>query len=633
MNSSLPPYTAPDLDFDPNNTHAMFKSLCEARKSALKNPLRCGSQFSLPLKIPKQNPAPGARGIPFLGANVPTTESGTAQVLLELHDILQPGIGDFSQVWRAVPVLNESGTAGCVLASRLSEDPAVTVLLLERGDARTGWATRVPLMSTNFMSDESAAYRWPAALPVGDARTLSLVTGKGLGGGSAINSMQYTRGFPKEFDLWSESGRRGWSYAEVEPYFKRSEKFVNGEGEHHGTKGNRAFKRFSSACTALGLPFSKDINDPSNPTTLQRSSTFTAFLPKELVDKRRSHLHICTGAAVSALDIELDSDGQQSIHGVVFQANEPGSKLLRARAKREVIMCAGAIATPQILLQSGIGPRENVQKPLKKELSGVGQNLQDHMAIGIMYSVPTDQSLHIVQSSRLRAMLELFRYIAFGDGLFLSPVTQLSILVDSTVIDERGHIIRQDGTKLDRLPDLELMPIHFNYSDPPIPIEAGVFTLKVGLMRPQSRGSVTVASSGSLERPACDLAFLSNPADYIVMRKGIKLAKRIGEKMRELGAPLKDLYMPDSETDSDLDAFVQKSVRTTYHYGCTCRMAPEQEAGVVDDELKVHGIRKLRIADCSIIPEMMSTHLQAPAVMIAEKCADMIKLEHSIGMI
>ncbi|KAJ6462374.1 hypothetical protein C8R47DRAFT_1202209 [Mycena vitilis] len=104
MNSSLPPYTAPDLDFDPNNTHAMFKSLCEARKSALKNPLRCGSQFSLPLEIPAQNPAPGARGIPFLGANVPTTESGTAQVLLELHDVLQPGIGDFSQVWRAVPV-------------------------------------------------------------------------------------------------------------------------------------------------------------------------------------------------------------------------------------------------------------------------------------------------------------------------------------------------------------------------------------------------------------------------------------------------------------------------------------------------------------------------------------------------
>jgi choline dehydrogenase len=282
------------------------------------------------------------------------------------------------------------------------------------------------------------------------------------------------------------------------------------------------------------------------------------------------------------------------------------------------------------------------------ELSGVGQNLvclflviapipisdillsqQDHLAMGIMYSVPTDHSLHIVQASRLRAIVELFRYLAFGEGLFLSPVTQLSILVDSSLIDDSGHIVPRADTAPARLPDLELMPIHFNYSDPPIPIEAGVFSLKVGLMRPRSRGTVRLASDDPLQRPACDLAFLTDPADLAVMRKGIKLAKRIGEKMRELGTELKDLYMPESEADADLDAFVRKTVRTTYHYGCTARMAPKSEGGVVDDELRVHGIQKLRIADCSIIPEMMSTHLQAPAVMIAERCADMLNLAHS----
>ncbi|KAJ7750344.1 alcohol oxidase [Mycena metata] len=573
---------------------------------------------------------------------------------------------DFASFDLATPIEYDfivvgGGTAGCVLASRLSEDPAVSVLLLERGDARRGWATRVPLTSTNFMGDPSAAYRWPASQSVGDARSLSFVTGKGLGGGSSINSMQYTRGFPHEYDLWSQNGNHGWSYADIEHYFKKSEHFTNppsrsSPAKHHGTQGEWKVRDMGdlyfstatscvAACTALGLPYSADLNDPAAPFTMcakldctidaqgHRSSTFTAFLPPKLAQERKSHLHICTGAAVTNLDFGVDSSGQQFVKGVAFQTNEVGSKVYRALARKEVILCAGAIATPQILLLSGIGPQDCVKKPLRKHLPGVGHNLQDHMAVGIMYSVPTDQSLHIMQTSRLRAMLELFRYIAFGEGMFLSPVTQLSILVDSTLIDDAGRIIQREGDG-GQLPDLELMPIHFNYSDPPIdiPVDAGVFSLKVALMRPQSRGTVTLASSDPLERPACNLGFLSNPADYAAMRRGIKLAKRIGEKMRELGAPLKDLYMPESETDADLNAFVRKTVRTTYHYGCTCRMAPEDDsdAGVVNGELKVHGIDRLRIADCSVIPEMMSAHLQAPAVMIAEKCADMVKLEHSI---
>ncbi|KAJ7151507.1 GMC oxidoreductase-domain-containing protein [Mycena filopes] len=358
---------------------------------------------------------------------------------------------------------------------------------------------------------------------------------------------------------------------------------------------------------------------------------------RDVAQARKSRLHICTGAVVTGLEFDRADilTGERAVRSVVFQADTPGSKILHAKVRRgsEVILCAGAIATPQILLMSGIGPKETAKPPLIHELRGVGQNLQDHMAVGIMYSVPTEQSLHIMQASRLRAIVELFRYIAFGEGLFLSPVTQLSILVDSSRIDESGHVSPEEGTLKPKLPDLELMPIHFNYSDPPIPTEAGVFSLKVALMRPRSRGSVVLGASASdpLQRPDCDLAFLSDAADYAVLRKGIKLARRIGEKMRgEVGDTMKELYMPESETDADLDVFIRKSVRTTYHYGCTCRMAPELEAGVVDDELKVHGIENLRIADCSIIPEMMSAHLQAPAVMIAEKCADMIKVMHSI---
>ncbi|KAF8961748.1 hypothetical protein BDZ97DRAFT_1905454 [Flammula alnicola] len=479
------------------------------------------------------------------------------------------------------------GTAGCVLANRLSENPSVRVLLLERGNARLGWATRVPLLSTNFMGDENAAYKWPAApgMNLTGNRSLNMVTGKGLGGGSAINSMQYTRGYPLEYNLWSDNGRKGWSFNEVEGYFKKSEKFVSTpERKHHGT---------NDACVSLGVPYTDDINDPNAPLNVcgkfdctidlggRRSSTFSAFLPQALASERKSHLHICTGAAAAT-----GADG----------------KIYHARARREVILCAGPIATPQILLLSGIGPSNKVKKPLKKELPGVGENLQDHLGMGIMYN-----------KSRLRAIVELFRYIAFGEGLFLAPVTQLSILVNSGCIDDSGHIIPSKPTDPIRLPDLELLPIHFNYSDPPIPFEA-----------------VSLASENPLDRPACDLAFLSDPADFAVMRKASSCQEDWGEDAGA-GHDLKDLYMPDSESDADLDAFVSKTARTTYHYGCTCRMAPENDPrpGVVDDELRVHGIQNLRIADSSIIPDMISAHLQAPAVMIAEKCADLIKANPS----
>ncbi|KAG6853877.1 hypothetical protein C0991_000484 [Blastosporella zonata] len=469
------------------------------------------------------------------------------------------------------------GTAGCVLASRLSEDPGVKVLLLERGGARLGWATRVPLISTNFLGDENAAYSWPSA-PVANLSgnpSLTMVTGKGLGGGSGINSMAYTRGYPQDYDLWSDSGRKGWSYKEIEGYFKKSEKFA-------------------------GTP------------------------------ERNSKHHGTNGAAVTSLDIEGD-EHQSYVKGVSFQAATGGDeKIYHARAIREVILCAGAIANPQILLLSGVGARHKVKQPLKTELAGVGESLQDHMSTGIMFNVPKAESLHIVQQSPLRAILEIFRYIAFGEGLFLSPVTQLSILVDSAQIDDSGHVIPTKATDPPRLPDIEIQPIHWNITEPPVPHKEGVLSLIVVLMRPASRGTVSIASEDPLERPACDLGYFTDPADYAVMRKGLKLAKRIGEKMREYGAKMTDLYMPDSESDADLDAFVQKFTRTNYHYASTCRMGPESDfhPGVVGDDLRVHRIPNLRIADCSIIPIMISTHPQAPAVMIAEKCADMIKAAH-----
>ncbi|KAG6846762.1 hypothetical protein H0H93_012060 [Arthromyces matolae] len=252
---------------------------------------------------------------------------------------------------------------------------------------------------------------------------------------------------------------------------------------------------------------------------------------------------------------------------------------------------------------------------------------QDHMATGIVYNVSTSESLHVMEAKPLRAALELFRYVAFGEGLCLPYVTQLSILVNSAQIDDSGHFTPPKSTDTPILPDIEIQPIHWNISDPPVPHKEGALSLMVVIMKPSSRGTVSLASEDPLARPACDLAYYSDPSDLAIMRKGLKLAKRIGDKMRELGAKMTDLYMPESESDIDLDAFVRKFTRTNYHYASTCRMAPEndQYPGVVDPELRVHGFKNLRVADCSIIPIMISTHPQAPAVMIAEKCADMIK--------
>ncbi|KAJ3860346.1 alcohol oxidase [Lentinula novae-zelandiae] len=548
------------------------------------------------------------------------------------------------------------GTAGCVLANRLSENPGTKVLLLERGDARVNWAAHVPLISTNFMGDKSAAYRWPSTPTenLTNHRQLNLVTGKGLGGGSAINSMQYTRGNPMEYNQWSRNGFKGWSYDEIMPYFLKSESYVGqSKSSHHGSDGEwkvRNMNKYyfplaqsaSDACVSLGIPYVDDLNDPeiSSPAcgrfdcTIDqnghRSSTFFAFLPLSVVQERKEHLHICPGAAVIHLDVQQSKEQESLIRGVFFRSDtKPDEKMFYARARKEVILCAGAIGTPHLLLLSGIGPKEQIQRSkgkFQKILPGVGQNLQDHMAIGIMYSVPTAQSLHILQTSKLQSILELLRYVLLGEGLLLAPVTQLCILVESSRIDDTGYIRPHEPNFVEGIPDLEIMPIHFNYSDPPIPISAGAFSLKVGLMRPRSLGSVTLASENPLDRPNCDLGFLTDNRDLVAMRRGIKLAKRIGEKMRELGCNLTDLYMPESESDADLDTFVKKTARTTYHYACTCRMAPENDPrpGVVNDELRVYGVDNLRIADCSIIPDMLSTHLQAPAVMIAEKCADMV---------
>ncbi len=256
---------------------------------------------------------------------------------------------------------------------------------------------------------------------------------------------------------------------------------------------------------------------------------------------------------------------------------------------------------------------------------------QDHLGVSVIYKAPKDDTLHCVENP-LRAAREFMKYIFTGRGLFLSPNPQISLFALSRLMDDESRTNRERDDDFDchlsrNIPDIEIMPIPYNASDWKFELQKneGCVSYLCVVLRPESSGTVRLVSSDPYERPLCDLGTLTKPTDYVTMRKAIRLALAMGRKMREMGYPLRDLHVPDSEGDADLDTFIRHGTRTTYHYSSSCRMAPEAEMGVVDDQLRVHGIEGLRIADCSVFPTIPATHLQAPAVMLAERCAAFLK--------
>lgn len=239
--------------------------------------------------------------------------------------------------------------------------------------------------------------------------------------------------------------------------------------------------------------------------------------------------------------------------------------------------------------------------------------------------------MHNLETSPLLIIKELLRYILQGRGLLLSPNPQIVIFALSRLLDETSqttHIANStDAHSSANIPDLELTSMPYNVFGPNDELGKadGVTTFLCILLKPKSFGALRLTSRDPRDRPACNLGYLTHKDDYTVLRKGTRLLLAIGRKCREQGYPLRDLCVPQSESDHDLDGFIRKRIRTTFHYSCTCRMAPEQEGGVVDDELRVHGIQGLRIADASVFPEMPAAHPQAPVVMVAERCANFIK--------
>ncbi|KAI0828709.1 GMC oxidoreductase [Trametes gibbosa] len=557
------------------------------------------------------------------------------------------------------------GTAGSCLAARLTEDPKVSVLILERGTFANGWADRVPLISSNPYREGAPVGRWWSR-PVehAEGRSMEVVCGEALGGTSAINCMFYTRGPPGDYNRWKELGNEGWGYDDIEPYFAKSETtHSHPESQFRGKKGpwqNRAFTsttiwkhtaRVIRAAENAGFNYSPDLSSPSTPAAAyvrhdvsqdsakRRHTPFNAFLPPKVVQERQHHLKICPNALVTR--IELTSSGADLVQatGVHFEATDfrRAGKSFFARARREVVVCAGTLGSPQILQLSGIGPKAHLEEKgiqVVRNLPGVGSYLQDHVAVPLTFEAPIDDSIHGLEVHPMKAVKELLTYLLTGRGLFSYPFQAVTIYVASRLLDDKSRVSIPSGSAdaLDarvpaNCPDLEIMPVASNCTDHDLP-RTGVFTFMIGLIHPKSHGTVRLATRNPRARPDVDLGFLNDSTDLAPLRKGLRLGASLAEDMRKQGYPLKELIVPATLDDAALDAFSRANVRTCYHYTSTCRMGAENDQerpGVVDAELRVHGVKGLRVCDASVFPEIVGAHTMAPVVAVAERCADIMK--------
>ncbi|KIJ33856.1 GMC oxidoreductase [Sphaerobolus stellatus SS14] len=535
------------------------------------------------------------------------------------------------------------GTAGCVLANRLSASPDTSVLLIERGPLADTWASRVPLLSSDFASDGSRTYKRKSEFQPEIDQHIELVVGSALGGSSRINQMLYTRGLKQEYDMWKDAGFEGWGWEDMKRNFIKSERSLMGaeiDEDIHGKNGEwcnqtsedlhfRGFNKVIDSCKELGLPYIKDINSPKLPTigcgllhwtrdqNQHRHSTYHAFLPLDLALKRKKNLHVVTKAVVERIQFE-----SPAIARGVNVVSRSGKESTSVRAKREIILCAGPFGSPHVLMLSGIGPAQHLKDhgiDVIKDLPAVGDNLEDHFGASIAYRVPMGESLLAIEKRPWVFIIELFRYLLFGTGLLLAPVLQLAIFASSLLLNEKGMPSKIEIAGPETLPDVEIMPMAYFSGDGKFDKSRGIFSFLNVLLHPKSKGTVRLSSKDPKAPLLIDPRYLSSPDDFAPLRASLRLTLRVKESMIAQGFPLEDWITPSGEDDASLDKFIRKHNRTTYHYSSTCRMGD-----VVDEKLRVIGVKGLRVADSSVFPWVLGTHLQAPTVCVAERCAEMI---------
>lgn len=527
-----------------------------------------------------------------------------------------------------------AGSAGCAIASRLSENANHSVLLIEAGKKDGSIKIDMPAMISKVVPPNDLNWNyWTEPQANLSGRKLFWPRGKVLGGSSAINGMLYVRGNARDYDEWAQLGCYGWSYDDVLPYFKKSEGSDRKPDDFHNDTGpllttqhtseHPLNKAFLNAASEMDLPYSDDFNGAEQEgvgwydQTIRGGRRQTAAQAYLRMAEKRPNLTIITGAQVRRIKLK----GKRATGVSVSRKG----KTETWSAAKEVILSGGAINSPQLLQLSGIGDPDDIMSvglPLMHELGGVGKNMQDHLDV-TMYAHLKDPISYMRYKAPHRAIVELSKWFLRRPGVMSDCVTPV------------GAFLKTDPA-LER-PDIQFHIILAMASQPhgfADPTEHG-FGIHMCQLRPHSRGTIGLASDNPLAPAKINPNYLAAPEDVRVMREGVKLVRTLMQQPA-LAAYIEKEATPWQEIDADDDAAIEQVIRahaeTIYHPVGTCAMGPRENSNsVVDPELKVIGISGLRVADASVMPRLIGGNTNAPTIMIAEKCADLIRNEHAAG--
>lgn len=524
-------------------------------------------------------------------------------------------------------VIVGAGSAGCVLANRLSEDPTVSVCLIEAGKKDSALMVRMPAGVSTLIKAPNA-YNWgfwTEPQKNMNGRILWWPRGKGWGGCSSINGMIYVRGHARDYDRWAQTGLTGWSYADVLPYFKRSEGYENGGSDYHGAMGpmkttespmsSSIYRAFLKAGEEAGYPATQDFNGAQQEgvgryqRTIYKGERWSASFGylRPIAGVRKNLAIISTGLVTRILIEKGRAVGVEIAEG-------KGRHTREIHAEGEVLVCAGAVQSPQLLQLSGIGNPEHLDRfgiTAKVKSPQIGENLQDHLDVTIVREMTQPVSAYSMQSGIKKFGVGL-QYLmnktgAGADnflqaGAFLKSRTGLEQpdlqlhLVNAIMMDHGKHEAHKDG-----------------------------YTVHACQLRPESRGTVCLASADPFDAPAIDPNYLDTEEDIRAMREAVRMVRDICSQ-DALKTLTGNEIMPGESvrTDEEIDAFVRRTGETIYHPVGTVAMGANDESPV-DGQLRVRGVNRLRVVDASVIPFLISGNTNAPTIMIAEKAADMIR--------
>ncbi|KAI8990417.1 GMC oxidoreductase [Trametes punicea] len=566
-------------------------------------------------------------------------------------------------------VIVGGGTAGCVLASRLSENSKTTVLLVEAGKSHTeSLFSRIPL---GFPRLFRSAYDWNyQTIPqktLGD-RSVYWPRGKILGGTSSMNAMIYHRCDPSDFDSWESQGATGWGYESLRQYFLRAEKHIPhkwhaGDPANHGSDGPWTNSHLPNApiCTqiletaeSLGIPLSDDFNTSEGTIGAgpfvatvdekrERSSTATAYLTDDVL--LRPNLTVAVSIMTEKILFTKTSEGLPKAVGIQVSSTRFGTRFTVA-ANREVILCAGAVGSPQLLQLSGIGDAEHLSKlniPVVRDLPAVGRNLLDHISAGaLVFRARAGRTWDYLMQNPFKALVALLRWLAFGTGEMSSLATQVGIFVrtDNEKLPFGPLLPVVDRSSGPRAPDVEFVFVPFAVINhglgyPP----RGTYGITTGsvVLKPASSGTVLIQSTDPYDHPVINANYLADESDLNVLIRSVRFLLHfartppLADVLEFRSSTIKgDMFWPgdvDPEkiTDDEIKEFIRDHGQSSWHPTSSVRMGRDPKTSAVDPELRVHGVQALRVVDASVFPDQVSGHPCAVVVAVAERAADLIR--------